>query len=84
MNILVFLLGILGLISGLWMMIGLPIGSILILAYILRKDKKDKTYLKWIKLSFGGLLAFLIVMVLWGVLNALAVMYGWELPSAPN
>jgi len=84
MNILVMILGILGMISGLWVMVGTPIGVILGIVYLLRKDKKDKSYLKWIKISFGGLLAMLVVMIAWGVLNFLAVMNGWELPTAPQ
>lgn len=78
------ILGILGMISGLWVMVGTPIGVILGIVYLLRKDKKDKSYLKWIKISFGGLLAMLVVMIAWGVLNFLAVMNGWELPTAPQ
>lgn len=64
MIIVSLLLGLLGIIAFVWLLVGMPVGGVWLLLYLLRGDKKKTLPIKkWILVTFGGLVLLPIVFV---------------------
>ena len=68
---------LLGMISAVWTIIGVPLGIYFLLKYLTTKNTGYKKKLpKRILLSFLGLILMIMVPVLWALLNILGVSSG--------
>ena len=77
MQVIVALFGLLSLVVGLWALIGFPVGIILGIIYLLTKEKSSKQKLmKWLKISFGGVVAFIGLLILWALINLILSLMG--------
>ena len=85
-KILTLLLGIVAVVSFFWIMVGIPAGIVILILFFTSKDKDKKAkYKKWLKISFGGILVMILVMLLWAVVSAIGVFSGVQLaPPLPN
>jgi hypothetical protein len=77
MQIVTTLFGILGIVAGIWAVFGIPIGVILGIIYLLSNNQVMKRKLKkWLKISFGGVGALLLLLILWALINFLGTIFG--------
>lgn len=77
------ILGIVAAISFVWMVVGLPLGVILTIAYLVTKEKEKKKKLsKWIKLSFVCILVLIVVFIFWALLSFVSTLLGYNLGSS--
>lgn len=71
------ILGILGILTAIWMMIGVPAGVVLLILYLSSKDKNNKKkLLKWLKVCFLSVIVLIIVFVLWAIVSFVGTLMG--------
>ncbi len=76
-------LSIAAVVSFLWSIIGIPVGIIGTIFYLLSKDKQKKAQLLvWIKRGFLSIAALIIIGVLWAILMLIANSAGVQLGVA--
>lgn len=81
--ILGFILLVLFAVGFVWSLIGLPVGMVLLIMFIVmyiigKKDDEPRRskIKKWIIISFGGLPLILLVAVIWGILKVIESAFG--------
>lgn len=72
-----FLLAVITVVSFFWTILGIPVGTILLLIYLLKKNrKKNKTLLRWILVSFSGFPSLVLLFILWALLQLTLAIFG--------
>lgn len=83
----ILILIIISLIFFLWMTLSIPLGLILLIIKITKKNKDNKKLNKWLLISFGGLpgglLGIILIFLIWTAITALSVNWGINLLPAP-
>ncbi|KKQ44961.1 MAG: hypothetical protein US62_C0020G0014 [Candidatus Woesebacteria bacterium GW2011_GWA1_37_8] len=78
---------ILSLAFFLWMILSIPVGIILLIIKLTKKNKDNKKLNRWLMISFGGLpaglLGLILVFLIWAAINALSVGWGVNLLPTP-
>lgn len=72
------LLALVSLILGPWTFVGIPVGIVLSIIYLIKKDKKLKKLILW---SFGGVLISIAMLVLYFIVSVAAGTFGVALPQ---
>jgi len=77
------ILGIAAILVGVWTFVGIPLGTILFVVYLLTKDQAQKTkLLKWIKISFMSILVMVGLFILWAGISFVSTLLGYNLGSS--
>jgi uncharacterized membrane protein len=68
-----------------WMVIGTPVGIILIIVNLLTKDQKQKLKLKkWIKICFLGIITMIAIAIIYALLQVIAYFFGVNVFNTPT
>lgn len=71
------LLAFAGVVTFIWMIVGLPVGVVLLILYFIEKEpEKKKKLMKWIKRCFASLLVLLAIMLLYALMGFLGTVTG--------
>jgi uncharacterized membrane protein len=71
-------------VSFAWMVIGTPVGIILIIVNLLTKDQKQKLKLKkWIRICFLGILTMVVIALFYAFMQVVAYFFGVNVFNDP-